>query len=48
MHAPVPAEEYTAPWIIAEFEKLYQQQAHDLRPVDQELDDDARKATEAP
>jgi len=33
---------------LAEFEKLYQQQARDPRPVDQELDDDARKATEAP
>jgi tetratricopeptide (TPR) repeat protein len=32
----------------AEFERLYEQEAHDSRPVDQALDEDARKATEAP
>jgi tetratricopeptide (TPR) repeat protein len=31
---------------LAEFERLYQQEAHDSRPVDQALDDDARRATE--
>jgi tetratricopeptide (TPR) repeat protein len=31
---------------LAEFEKLYQQEAHDSRAVDQALDDDARRATE--
>lgn len=34
--------------MLAEFERLYQQEAHDSRPVDQALDADARKATEAP
>jgi hypothetical protein len=34
--------------LLAEFERLYEQEAHDSRPVDQALDEDARKATEAP
>lgn len=34
--------------LLAEFERLYEQEAHDLRAVDQSLDADARKATEAP
>jgi hypothetical protein len=34
--------------LLAEFERLYQQEAHDSRPVDEALDEDARKATEAP
>jgi len=31
---------------LAEFERLYQQEAHDSRAVDQALDDDTRRATE--
>ncbi len=34
--------------LLVEFERLYQQDVHDSRPVDQALDEDARKATEAP